>query len=195
MAGRTGGNISQSLKELLEPKVDWTKCMKDFASEQCAGDDDSTFAKPNRRWLSSGIIMPSSVSETIPELLVSMDTSGSCWSFLPYFLGELKSMCAMLQPHVLHVMFWDTDVVYERYERNKIEGLEIKEAYGGGGTDVNCVTTYMREHKIKPTAAIIMTDGYLSDGWGTWDCPVFWALVNNPKAIPPTGKYVHVEDV
>ena len=40
-----------------------------------------------------------------------------------------------------------------------------------------------------------MTDGYLSGGWGKWTCPVFWALVNNPEGRPPTGKYVHVENV
>mgnify|MGYP003114848382 CR=1 FL=1 len=194
LAGKTGGNLNESLQELLEPKVDWVKCMAAFAREQCAGDDDSTYAKPNRRWLSSGIIMPSSISETIPELCVSMDTSGSCWPFLPYFLGELKSMCTMLKPHVLHVMFWDTNVVYEKYVHNQLDDLEIKEAYGGGGTDVNCVTAYMKEHNINPTATIILTDGYLSDGWGEWACPTFWLLVNNKKDRPPFGKYVHVED-
>ena len=195
LAGKTGGDVSTSLQELLTPKVDWVASMAAFARERCVGKDYGTFSKPNRRYMDSGIIMPTSVSETIPELLVSMDTSGSCWDALPYFLGELKAICATLQPHVLHVMFWDTNVVYEKYTYNQIDGLEIKEAYGGGGTDVNCVTTYMREHKIRPTAAIVMTDGYLSDGWGKWSCPVFWALVNNPSAIPPVGKYVHVEEL
>jgi|TARA_R110000824_G_C14996874_1_gene655782 predicted metal-dependent peptidase len=194
LAGKTGGNVKGSLQELLTPKVDWVKCMASFAREQCVGHDYGTFAKRNRRFMHSDLIMPSPVSESIPELLVSMDTSGSCWSALPYFLGELKEICATLQPHVLHVMFWDTNVVYEKYIHNQIDGLEIKHAEGGGGTDVNCVTTYMKQHKINPTAAIVLTDGYLSDGWGKWDCPVFWALVNNPTAIPPMGKYVHVED-
>ena len=195
LAGKTGGNVSGELQELLTPKVDWVKCMASFAREQCAGKDYGTYARPNRRFIDSDIIMPTSVSETIPDLLVAMDTSGSCWDALPYFLGELKAICTTLSPHTLHVMFWDTNVVYEKYVDNQVEGLEIKHAFGGGGTDVNCVTTYMREHKIKPTAAIVLTDGYLNDGWSTWDCPVFWALVNNPSAIPPVGKYVHVEEL
>ena len=195
LAGKTGGNVSGELQELLTPKVDWVKCMASFAREQCAGKDYGTYARPNRRFIDSDIIMPTSVSETIPDLLVAMDTSGSCWAALPYFLGELKAICTTLSPHTLHVMFWDTNVVYEKYVDNQVEGLEIKHAFGGGGTDVNCVTTYMREHKIKPTAAIVLTDGFLNAGWSTWDCPVFWALVNNPSAIPPVGKYVHVEEL
>jgi predicted metal-dependent peptidase len=91
-------------------------------------------------------------------------------------------------------MFWDTNVVYEKYVHNQLDDLEIKEDYGGGGTDVNCVTAYMKEHNINPTATIILTDGYLSDGWGEWACPTFWLLVNNKKDRPPFGKYVHVED-
>lgn len=195
LAGQQGGTVSDGIGKLLKPKVDWRKALRSFMGQQCAGQDYATYATPDRRFLSSGLIMPSPVAETVPELLVAMDTSGSCWSFLPYFLAELKSVCKTIKAVKVHVMFWDTTVVYELHEGNAAEDITIKEAYGGGGTDVNCVSKYMSDNKIKPTAAVIMTDGYLSDGWGKWSCPVFWALVNNPKAIPPTGKYVHVEDV
>lgn len=196
LAGKTGGGLHDYVQELIEPKVPWNKCMESFAREQVVGRDYGTFRTPNRRYSAmpefDDIVMPTQVSDRIPELLVAMDTSGSCWGHLQYFLSEVQSMCKLLRPHVLHVMWWDTEVVYERFDSN-VEDIEIKEAYGGGGTDVNCVTEYMREHKINPTAAIILTDGYLSDGWGQWDCPTFWGMVT--KMVPPVGKYVYVEEL
>ena len=194
LAGKQGAGLSDSFKELLRPKVDWRKVTRKFVSEQCVGRDYGTYARPNRRFIGSDIYLPSLVSETIPELLVALDTSGSCWSALPYFLAEVKSICSTIKPHKLHLMFWDTNVVYEMHEGNNVEELEVKSAHGGGGTDVNCVTTYLKEHNIKPTASVILTDGYLSNGWGKWDHPVLWCLVNNKNDVPPKGKFVRVED-
>jgi len=194
LAGQQGGSISEEIKQLMKPKLDWKKITRDFVQARCAGKDYGTYAKPNRRFIGSNIYLPSPVSETIPELCIAMDTSGSCWSFLPYFLAELKSICKGVKALKVHIMFWDCNVVYEMHEGSAVEEVEIKNAYGGGGTDVNCVTKYMSENKIKPTASIIMTDGYLSDGWSTWDHPVLWILVNNNEDIPPVGKYVRVED-
>ena len=194
LAGKQGAGLSDSFKELLRPKVDWRKVTRKFVSEQCVGRDYGTYARPNRRFIGSDIYLPSLVSETIPELLVALDTSGSCWSALPYFLAEVKSICSTIKPHKLHLMFWDTNVVYELHEGNNVEDLKVKDAFGGGGTDVNCVTTYLKEHNIKPTASVILTDGYLSNGWGKWDHPVLWCLVNNKNDVPPKGKFVRVED-
>ena len=194
LAGKQGAGLSDSFKELLKPKVDWRKVTRKFVSEQCVGRDYGTYARPNRRFIGSDIYLPSLVSETIPELLVALDTSGSCWSALPYFLAEIKSICSTIKPHKLHLMFWDTNVVYEMHEGNNVEDLKVKDAFGGGGTDVNCVTTYLKEHNIKPTASVILTDGYLSNGWGKWDHPVLWCLVNNKTDVPPKGKFVRVED-
>ena len=193
LAGKQGAGLSDSFKELLRPKVDWRKVTRKFVSEQCVGRDYGTYARPNRRFIGSDIYLPSLVSETIPELLVALDTSGSCWSALPYFLAEVKSICSTIKPHKLHLMFWDTNVVYEMHEGNNVEELEVKSAHGGGGTDVNCVTTYLKDHNIKPTASVILTDGYLSNGWGKWDHPVLWCLVNNKNDVPPKGKFVRVE--
>ena len=194
LAGRQGGTLSEEIQQLMKPKLDWKKILRDFVQARCAGKDYGTYAKPNRRFIGSNIYLPSPVSETIPELCIAMDTSGSCWSFLPYFLAELKSICKGVKALKVHIMFWDCNVVYEMHEGSAVEEVEIKNAYGGGGTDVNCVTKYMSENKINPTASIIMTDGYLSDGWSTWNHPVLWVLVNNKRDNPPVGKYVRVED-
>ena len=192
LAGKQGAGLSDSIKELLKPRVDWRKALRDFVSDRCVGKDYGTYARPNRRFVGSDIYLPSLVSETVPELLIAMDTSGSCWHALPYFLAEVESICKNIKALKVHIMFWDTEVVYEMHEGNAVEDIKMQHAYGGGGTDVNCVTTYLKEHNIKPTASVLLTDGYLSDGWGEWDHPVFWGLITTE--IPPTGKYIHIED-
>ena len=194
LAGTQGGNVSGEITELLKPKIDWRKMLRHFVQELCKGSDYGTYAKPNRRFIGSDVYLPSPVSETIPELVIGMDTSGSCWEALPYFLAELHSICKTIKALKVHIMFWDTEVEYKLVEGADVENVEIKHAYGGGGTDVNCVTKFMNDEGIKPTAAVILTDGYLSDGWGSWSCPVMWALVNNDRDVPTTGKYVRVED-
>ena len=64
---------------------------------------------------------------------------------------------------------------------------------GGGGTDVTCVTDYMAKNHINPQACIVLTDGDLYRGWGQWDCPVLWAILNNKCAVPDVGKAVHIK--
>ena len=52
----------------------------------------------------------------------------------------------------------------------------------------------MTEHSIKPQAVIVLTDGYLGGGWGTWSVPVLWCIVNGSKNVAPVGKTIHVDD-
>ena len=195
LAGQQGGNMSDTVGELLKPHIDWRVVLREFARQQCAGRDYSTYAKPNRRFIGQGVYLPTSRSETVPELLVAMDTSGSCWSFLPYFLAELKSVCKTIKALKVHVMFWDTEVVYELHEGRKAEDIVIRDAYGGGGTDVRCVTKYLSDNRIKPTAAIIMTDGIFPT-WAEeeWRCPTLWCVVDRHGDHQPSkGKYVHID--
>ena len=57
-----------------------------------------------------------------------------------------------------------------------------------------CDTTgYMAENHIHPQACIVLTDGDLYRGWGQWDCPVLWTILNNKCAVPDIGKAVHIK--
>jgi hypothetical protein len=51
----------------------------------------------------------------------------------------------------------------------------------------------MRKLREKPQAVIILTDGDIYGGWGSFDVPVLWCIVNNKRARPPYGKVVHIE--
>ena len=195
-AGKMGGTGNRDLDELLQPQVDWREVLREFIQNTCAGNDYSTYARPNRRLMSQGIIMPSGISEQVGELVIAIDTSGSVGQQeLTAFLSEVKGVCDTVKPDKLRLLYWGSSVVGdEAYDMHDLDNLvKSTKPMGGGGTDVNCVTQYMTDEGIKPQACIVLTDGYLYSGWGDWTCPVLWAILDNRDAVPDEGKVVHIK--
>jgi predicted metal-dependent peptidase len=195
-AGKMGGTGNRDLDELLQPQVDWREVLREFIQTTCAGNDYSTYARPNRRLMSQGIIMPSGISEQVGELVIAIDTSGSIGQReLTAFLSEVKGVCDTVKPDKLRLLYWGSSVVGdEAYDMRELDNLvKSTKPMGGGGTDVNCVTQYMIDESIKPQACIVLTDGYLYSGWGDWTCPILWAILDNKGAVPDEGKAVHIK--
>lgn len=194
-AGKMGGGLSRDIQDLLQPQVDWREVLRDFVSSTCSGNDYSTWARPNRRFVSAGVYMPSGISERVDELVLAIDTSGSIGQrALTMFLSEIHSICTTVKPNVVRILYWDTQVC--RDERYTAQGLDqltkSTKPKGGGGTDVTCVSKYMQEHNIKPQAVVCLTDGELYRGWGQWSVPILWCVLDNKSAKPSVGKYVHI---
>jgi predicted metal-dependent peptidase len=196
VAGKTGSGGDRDLAELLAPQVDWREVLREFVQTTCAGSDYSTYRRPNRRYLSSGMYMPSGISESVGELIVAVDTSGSIGQReLSVFLSEIKEICDTVHPDAIRLLYWDTEVCAdERYVGAECEDLaKSTKPAGGGGTDVRCVTDYITKEEIKAQACIVLTDGYLYGGWGQWNMPVLWTIMDNKNAKPDCGTTVHVK--
>jgi predicted metal-dependent peptidase len=195
-AGKMGGTGNRDLDALLQPQVDWREVLREFVQTTCAGNDYSTYARPNRRLMSQGIVMPSGISEQVGELVIAIDTSGSIGQLeLTAFLSEVKGVCDTVKPDKVRLLYWGCSVVGdESYDMHELEQLTTStKPKDGGGTDVRCVTQYMAEEGIKPQATIVLTDGYLFGGWGDWTCPVLWAILDHETALPEVGKAVHIK--
>ncbi len=196
VAGKTGSGGDRDLAELLTPQVDWREVLREFVQTTCAGSDYSTYRRPNRRYLSGGMYMPSGVSESVGELIVAVDTSGSIGQReLSVFLSEIKEICDTVHPDAIRLLYWDTKVCRdERYVGTECEDLaKSTKPAGGGGTCVECVTDYITQEQIKAQACIVLTDGYLYGGWGQWNMPVLWTIMDNKNASPDCGTTVHVK--
>ena len=195
-AGKLGNNGNRNLDELMQPQVDWREVLREFVQTTCTGSDYSTWKRPNRRYIGADIYMPSGITERIDELVLAIDTSGSISdTAVALFLSEVQSICTTVKPEKVRVLYWGHEVVGDEvYELNELDTLvKSTKVRGGGGTDVECVTAYMDEHKISPQAAIILTDGYLFGDWGKWVCPTLWCVLDNKSATPDTGKVVHIQ--
>ena len=195
-ASKLGSNGNRNFDELMQPQVDWREVLREFVQTTCTGSDYSTWKRPNRRYIGAGVYMPSGITERIDELVLAIDTSGSISdTAVALFLSEVQSICTTVKPEKVRVLYWGHEVVGDEvYELNELDTLvKSTKVRGGGGTDVECVTAYMDEHKISPQAAIILTDGYLYGGWGKWVCPTLWCVLDNESATPDTGKVVHIQ--
>ena len=196
LAGRLKGNVPRGISDLLEAKINWREVLRDFVSSFANEHDSSTWRRPNRRWVDQGVYMPSAVSETMGEMVVAIDTSGSIGQKeLSQFLGEVMAVCRDLNPERVHLLYWDTDVAqHETYEQGQYESmLQSTKPAGGGGTDVVCVPKYIKEKSLKPECVLVLTDGYLSGDWGVWDQPVFWGITEK-NIQSSVGVSVYVGD-
>ena len=196
IASKLGSGGDRNLEELMQPQIDWRETLREFIHTTCAGSDYSTWKRPNRRYIGANIYMPSGISQQVDELVVAIDTSGSIGSVaLSAFLTEVKSVCDTVKPNKVRVLYWDTKVCRdEAYEMHELDDLvKSTKPAGGGGTDVECVPEYMQEHGIKPQACIVLTDGDLYRGWGTWNTPVLWCILDNDRKKPDVGTTVHIK--
>jgi predicted metal-dependent peptidase len=195
LAGKLGSGGNRDIGELLQSKQDWREVLRDFVTTTCLGKDYSTWKRPNRRYLGMDILMPSSISESMGEIVIGIDTSGSIGGeILNAFLTEVMGICEQVKPNKIRLLYWDTQVCKEEvYLENEYVNLpQSTKPAGGGGTDVVCVPQYMAENSIKPECAVILTDGYLGGDWGNWAVPVLWCIIDNKSANPDVGKTVHI---
>jgi predicted metal-dependent peptidase len=195
LAGKVGGNIDRSFTDLMSAKVDWKEALREFVSSVSSGKDDSTWRKPNRRWLQHDIYMPSTVSESMGRVVVAIDTSGSIWGeVLNRFVSEVASVMQNMNPEQVDLLYWDSEVAgHEVYGLNDADRMtSTTKPKGGGGTTPSCITRYMRKHKIDPVCAIILTDGCVGNDWGgNWNCPTLWAITTDIKS--PIGQTIKIE--
>lgn len=174
--------------------TDWIRAMQDWVCEACAGDDDSRLFPPNRRMLPQGFIMPSHYSETVGELVIACDTSGSMGAYYGLLFGEVARICEQAKPDKVHVIWWDTKVcAAQEFLPHQYQDIaKLLKPKGGGGTDAQCVVDYMQEKEIKPKGMVWLTDGYIGNEPRN-DVPALWGVVDNDSFVPRTGKLLRIK--
>jgi predicted metal-dependent peptidase len=195
LAGKMKGGMPRELTEAMEAKINWREVLRDFVNSICADKDNSTWRRPNRRWVDQDIYMPSAIGEAVGSIVVGIDTSGSIGQAeIGQFLGELVSICNHVQPESIELVYWDTKVAaHETYNRGDYEALmSSTKPAGGGGTDPRCVPAYIADKKLKPECVIMLTDGYVGS-WGEWSHPVFWGITSK-RITADCGVSVYIGD-
>jgi hypothetical protein len=197
LAGRLGVDLPRAITEMLEPHVDWRREFADFVSSSCKGKDEYTWRRFNRRMLPNDVFLPTVENETIGEIVVNIDTSGSIdQEQLNVFATELVSIAEAVQPEAIRVLWWDTKVHGEQLFTENYEQIgSLLKPLGGGGTRVSCVSEYINKKKIKAECVVVFTDGYLENDvqWQV-DAPTLWLVTHNKHWTPPAGKMVFVNN-
>lgn len=190
------GKGTMPLSGFREQHTDWRAPLRRFMKEIGEGDDQSRYAPPNRRLLPLDVLLPSRFTVKAGELLIACDTSGSMHGIYPVVFGEIANIAMNLKPKSIRVLWWDTHVAGEQVftERDYDNIAKLVKPKGGGGTTVSCVAAYVREHRLKPKATIMLTDGYIESQYDVVPGNVLWGVVNNPRFVPLRGKVLHIAE-
>ena len=190
LAGRMGASIPRVIGELLETKVDWREVFREFVQSAMRGKDEYTWRKMSKPYLANNMYLPSMHSETMGELVVAIDTSGSIDNEqISEFASELASICETCNPDKVRVLWWDTKVHGEQvFEGNYTDIAKMLKPKGGGGTHVGCVNDYIIKSSINAEVLVVFTDGYVEDN-PTWELtmPTMWFVTQNSSFVPPAG--------
>jgi predicted metal-dependent peptidase len=196
--GKGAGGLDRELQDLLEPKVNWREELREYVKAVCRAKDTSSWRRVNRRFLSTGIYMPSMVGEKVGHIVVGIDTSGSIGGpELAEFLSEVKGIAEEVNPEKVDLIYWDSEVAaHEEYADADVANIvSSTKPKGGGGTSPSCMSEYLKEKKIVPECIIVLTDGYVGNDWGSdWTAPVMWAITGGNTSVASNGKTIHIKN-
>jgi predicted metal-dependent peptidase len=186
--GTIPGEIQIFLDKLLKPKLPWNKILIKYLHSYTK--NDYTFKKPNRRFFPQHHL-PSMFSQSLIDLAVAVDTSGSVSDEeFNQTVSETHSMLRMMKPNKISFIQFDTEIksVEEVKSIKDLMGLKFT---GRGGTRIEPVLEWA--NKNKPQLLLIFSDG----GFHFYqpDCKVdtLWLIYNNPQFQAPFGKVIHYE--
>jgi predicted metal-dependent peptidase len=182
--GRLPGGIDRLIGDVLNPRADWRELLRRFIS--AVARNDYTWGRPNRRYISRGLYLPSLHSDDLGTVVVAVDTSGSITSRdLSQFAAELTAILEEFPGAVCDVLYCDTEIAgHQRVEHMDLP-LELA-ARGGGGTDFRPPFEWVETCGDTPACLVYLTDGYCD----TYpdnppDYPVLW--VGTREFSPPWG--------
>lgn len=196
LAGRMGATVPRVIGDMLEPTVDWREVLREFVQSAMRGKDEYTWRKMSKPYLANDMYIPSMHSETMGELVVAIDTSGSIDNEqISEFASELASICEVCSPEKVRVLWWDTMVHGEQVFQGNYQDIgKMLKPLGGGGTHVGCVSDYMIKNSVNAEVLVIFTDGYVERDI-KWEvtAPTMWFVTQNGSFDPPAnGRMVKV---
>jgi predicted metal-dependent peptidase len=195
MRGNLPGSLKRLLKDALDVKTLWQNVLRRFFTER--SDEFRSWARPNRRFASQGIYLPSPDGVRMGIAFVGTDASGSIdQKMFDIFAAEMNKVVADTKPKKVVVGIFDT-VITDEIEFDPDEGDRITlTAKAGGGTNFAPVMDWCDSRDEEPACLIMLTDGHCSSFGNQPSCPVLWAVLGvrgNKKFAPPFGEVIWIE--
>ena len=188
--GHGSALIDRILQNTGKVNVRWQDVVRSMLTESSAA--DYTYMRPSRRFIGSGLYLPSLRTEALGGLGIGFDTSGSMGADeCNQIATELQAIIEDLQPSFVEVVYCDYSVTHvERFEREDMLELHPK---GGGGTRFQPVFKHFAETGERYAGIIFFTDmeGDLEECVEP-ECPVVWANIGRGDYNAPFGALVKV---
>ncbi len=183
------GDLRRMIDEIVNPKVPWTTILRDFVERSAR--NDYNWSRPNRRYIQQGFMLPSLISEELPEVVIAIDTSGSIrQADLDQFSAEVSAVLSAYETTIRLV--WCDARVHKTETLTRADlPLNLKPC-GGGGTDFRPVFNWVEQEGLTPACLIYLTDMYGTFPQWEPDYPVLWVRTTEVKA-PPWGEAVDLK--
>lgn len=199
LAGKRGETVPRVVSEANTPKVDWASEVREFVTTHTQGrDDDVSLRRLDKRWLQLDMLMPTTIAETVGEIVFFSDTSGSIDDrHMADAIGELSHLAQTVQPECVRVAWWDHMVHGEQvFMPDQFDRItQLAKPVGGGGTRVSSCAKYFHDKSLKADCVIVMTDGHVERDI-EWDSmpPTLWIVTDNKQFNPPVGRVVFINN-
>ena len=194
--GKAPGAVEETVRDAHHSTLDWRSLLRRHMTDAAAR--DYSWSVPNRRFIDSGLYLPSIRSEGMGTLAVIIDTSGSVDSdALAAFWSEVREVAAGIEPERTVVLQVDAAVQdEEHYAPGELpERIVVK---GRWGTDFRPGFERLAEQGIRPALCLYFTD---------MDCDrypetepefdVIWcdysAVAGLSPEPPPWGEHIRID--
>ena len=188
--GTLPAGVERLIKTHTNPVMPWRELIQTNLTSCIRA--DYSWMRPSRRGWHLDAIMPGMTPGQEIDVVVTLDMSGSISQKQAQdFLGEIGGMMNSFDGYKVHVFCFDTEVYNPKdFHSDNMDSIDEYVPEGGGGTDFDCIFTYLKEHAIDPKRLIVFTDGYPCGSWGDADyCDTTWIIHGDPNPNPPFGTY------
>ncbi len=154
--GKAPGRVEETVKGAHASTLDWRTLLRRYMTD--AAKSDYSWSLPNRRFIDSGLYLPSIRSEGMETIAVIVDTSGSLpVATLAAFWAELREIAVETRPERVVLLQVDAAVQdASEYAPDELpEEIVVK---GRGGTDFRPGFEWLDEHGIQPAVCLYFTD-------------------------------------
>ena len=177
--GRMPGAVEETVHGAHASTVDWRTLLRRFMTD--AAKRDYSWSVPNRRFIDSGLYLPSIRSEGIDAIAVIVDTSGSLPAdTLAAFWAEVRDVAAEIEPERVILLQVDTAVrdAAEYAAGDLPDEIVVR---GRGGTDFRPGFAWLEKHEVQPGVCLYLTDMECSRYPETEpDFPTIWVNHGDP---------------
>jgi predicted metal-dependent peptidase len=194
-AGNIPSGVKRIIQNLTEPKMNWRELLR--MQMESTIKSDYTWMRASRKGWHMDAVMPGLKNDEMIDICVMLDASGSIdESMLKDFLSEVQGIMNQFGQFRIHVATFDTEVYNTKtYDSENMDTMLDYEVSGGGGTDFDCIFTYLKDEQIEPKRLIVFTDGYPFGSWGDENyADTLWILHGTKTIVPPWGQYAYYEE-
>jgi len=194
-AGNLPLGVKRLIQQLTEPQLNWREILRMNLESTIKA--DYTWMRASRKGWHMDAVMPGQKPDEMIDVAVMLDASGSISpDMLRDFLSEIQGIMDSFPSYKIHVVTFDTDCYNPaQYDSDNLDSMIDYEVSGGGGTDFECMFTYLKEQEITPRRLIVFTDGYPFGSWGDAEyCDTTWILHGTTTIVPPWGTHAYYDE-